>query len=43
MCLLQKLKDSKEITEGERFRLDELKFLNKELNTEIEELRKENE
>ena len=40
--LTQKLKDGVEKNEGEKYRVDELKFLNKQLTTEIEDLRLEN-
>ena len=41
--LTRKLKDGYDNQEGSQYRLDELRFLNKELNSEIESLRKDNE
>lgn len=42
MSLIKKLKDGRDVHEGEKFRYEEIKFLNKELNSEIEQIRLEN-
>lgn len=42
MQLHRKIKDVKDVGEGDKFRSEELKFLNKELSVEIEQLRKQN-